>query len=342
MTAFPGLVPAVKPSSGSAFATLRRQITDAGLLERRPAYYSVKITATVLTFLLGWAAFVWIGDSWWQLLTAPALGVLTTQVAFLGHDGGHRQVFHGRRGNDLLGLLLGDLLVGLSFGWWLDKHNRHHANPNTEDRDPDIAGNALVFTSSQALGRRSRLARVLTRKQAWLFFPMLTLEGFHLHIASVLYVLGHRDRKARVEAALLVAHLVIFLSVLLLVLSPVRALAFLALEQGFFGVYMGCSFAPNHKGMPILSADAENDFLSKQVITSRNVRGGRFTDLALGGLNYQIEHHLFPSMPRPNLRRAQPIVRDYCRSVDLPYVETGLLRSYRIVLRHLDAVTRPC
>jgi fatty acid desaturase len=158
----------------------------------------------------------------------------------------------------------------------------------------------------------------------------------------VLYVLGHRDRKARVEAALLVAHLVIFLSVLLLVLSPVRALAFLALEQGFFGVYMGCSFAPNHKGMPILSADAENDFLSKQVITSRNVRGGRFTDLALGGLNYQIEHHLFPSMPRPNLRRAQPIVRDYCRSVDLPYVETGLLRSYRIVLRHLDAVTRPC
>ena len=43
-----------------------------------------------------------------------------------------------------------------------------------------------------------------------------------------------------------------------------------------------------------------------------NITGGRFTDFMLGGLNYQIEHHLFPSMPRPNLRRVQGLVRDFC------------------------------
>ena len=62
---------------------------------------------------------------------------------------------------------------------------------------------------------------------------------------------------------------------------------------------MGCSFAPNHKGMPVLSAGHTLDFLRKQVLTSRNIRGGWFVDILLGGLNYQIEHHLFPSMPRP-------------------------------------------
>ena len=80
---------------------------------------------------------------------------------------------------------------------------------------------------------------------------------------------------------------------------PVQALVFIAVHQGLLGLYLGSVFAPNHKGMPILSKDDDSDFLRRQVLTARNVRGGRLTDLLLGGLNYQIEHHLFPSMPRP-------------------------------------------
>jgi fatty acid desaturase len=105
-----------------------------------------------------------------------------------------------------------------------------------------------------------------------------------------------------------------------------------------FGFYMGCSFAPNHKGMPPLSAAEGEDYLRRQVLTSRNVRGGQFVDLLLGGLNYQIERHLFPSMPRPNLRRAQPLVAEVCAARGIPYTETGLLTSYRLVLSHLNGV----
>jgi fatty acid desaturase len=76
------------------------------------------------------------------------------------------------------------------------------------------------------------------------------------------------------------------------------------------------------------------DFLRKQVLTSRNVRGGRIVDVALGGLNHQIEHHLFPAMPRANLRRAQPIVRQYCAEHGVPYHETGFFESYREVARY--------
>jgi len=127
---------------------------------------------------------------------------------------------------------------------------------------------------------------------------------------------------------------------MLLVLSPLKAVVFVAIHQGLLGLYLGSVFAPNHKGMPILSNNDDSDFLRRQVLTARNVHGGWLTDLVLGGLNYQIEHHLFPNMPRPSLRRAQPAVRAYCLNHGLPYAETSLLDSYRQALRHLHTVGR--
>jgi fatty acid desaturase len=125
------------------------------------------------------------------------------------------------------------------------------------------------------------------------------------------------------------------------VLSPVKAVVFIVVQQALFGLYLGCAFAPNHKGMPMLAADDRSDFLRRQVLTSRNVRGGWLVDFVLGGLNYQIEHHLFPSMPRPNLRRSQALVRQFCHQHGLAYCETTLLRSYGQALRHLHDVGRP-
>jgi len=116
------------------------------------------------------------------------------------------------------------------------------------------------------------------------------------------------------------------------------AFAFVGVQLAVFGVYMGASFAPNHKGMPILPHDSKVDFLSRQVLTSRNIRGGFSMDTFMGGLNYQIEHHLFPNMPRPHLRHAQEIVKEYCSTHKIPYSETGLFESYGIVIRYLNRV----
>jgi fatty acid desaturase len=331
-----------EPSAGSDYARLSKQVKQAGLMKRRPAYYTAKITLTVGLFVAGWVAFGLIGRSWYQMLIAAFLAIAFTQIAFLGHDAGHRQIFASRKANDVLGFVHGNLLVGLSFGWWLDKHNRHHAHPNTEGADPDIGEGAIAFTAAQASSRESAFGRMLARSQAWLFVPLLLLEGLNLHVASVRSLLdGSQRRHSRpVEAALLVVHAGAYLTAVFLVLSPGQALAFLAIQQGLFGVYMGVSFAPNHKGMPILAADAKVDFLRRQVLTSRNVRGGRFTDLFLGGLNYQIEHHLFPSMPRPNLRRAQALIRGYCHGEGVSYREDSLVASYAQTLRHLGEVGR--
>jgi fatty acid desaturase len=327
---------------GTEYAELSRQIRETGLLERRPRDYLVRGGVTVVAFAAGWAAFALIGSSWYQLITAAVLGVLFTQVAFLGHDAGHRQICRSRQGNDALGYLLGDLLVGLSFGWWLDKHNRHHSHPNHEDADPDVSGAVFAFTANQLTNRRSRLSKFVARRQAWLFLPILTLEGLHLHVASVRSLIrgvGHRQRL--LESVLMAVHLVGYFSAVFLVLGPLKGLAFMAVHQAVFGFYMGCSFAPNHKGMPTFKPGETIDFLRRQVLTSRNVRGGRLTDIALGGLNYQVEHHLFPSMPRANLKHAQPIVRSFCEAKAICYTETSLIGSYAAALGHLNEVGSP-
>ncbi|MFB9831208.1 fatty acid desaturase family protein [Actinoallomurus acaciae] len=329
---------------GSDYAVLARQVKNAGMLERRPGYYAVKIAANLAALGLAGAVFVLLGRSWWQMFVAAFLGIVFTQIAFVGHDAGHRQIAGSRRVNDLLGLLHGNLLIGLSYGWWVTKHNRHHANPNHEFRDPDVTNGAIAFTSDHVRARRRWAARALARHQAYLFFPMLLFEGVNLHVASVRALFGDdmgRNRSKPVEALLLGTHLAGYLTALLVVLTPVQALVFFVVHQCVFGFYMGCAFAPNHKGMPTVRETDKLDYLRRQVLTSRNIRGSRFVDFVLGGLNYQIEHHLFPSMPRPSLRRAQELVRAHCGHHGLTYHESSVLGSYGQVLRHLHAVGAP-
>ncbi len=322
---------------GSDYAKLLREVRQAGLLERRPIFYAACIAANLFMLAAGWATFALLGDSWWQMVTAMFLAMAFAQNGFLTHDAGHRQIFRSRRANDLVGLVHGNLAVGLAFGWWVDKHHRHHAHPNQEGLDPDISGENLVYTSAQA-GSRRGLGRTIARHQVVLFFPMLLLLAFDLHLTGLKAMTraGYRNRIP--ESILFGLHAVAYLSAVFLVLSPLKAVVFVVVHQGLLGLYLGSVFAPNHKGMPILSKDDDSDFLRRQVLTARNVRGGWLTDLVLGGLNYQIEHHLFPSMPRPALRLARTAVRAFCLDHGLPYVETSLLDSHRQALRHLHTV----
>ncbi|WP_116950111.1 fatty acid desaturase family protein [Jiangella endophytica] len=338
MTTETDLPPAPRP--GSDFARLSRKIADAGLLDRRPGYYTVRIGLVVAAYAAAWGVFAAVGDSWWTLAVAAALAVAFAQVALVAHDLAHRQVFRRRRPSEIAGRIAGNLGIGMSYGWWQDKHTRHHANPNHEELDPDVSPEILVWSDRQA-SKAGGLTRIIAARQAFLFFPLLTLEGFNLHVASVRATLDPRLKQRRLELALLLVHFAGYLALVFSVLSPGKAVAFIVLHQALFGIYLGCTFAPNHKGMPTLTEEDELDYLRKQVLTSRNVSGGAIMDVALGGLNHQIEHHLFPNMPTPNLRKAKPIVRQYCAALGVSYAETTLIESYRIALRHMHDVGEP-
>ncbi|MFC4119099.1 fatty acid desaturase family protein [Nonomuraea zeae] len=297
----------------------------------------MRLTIVVALYAAGWTLFVWLGDSWLQMLVAVAMAVVFTQLGFVAHDLGHRQVFRTRRPSDIAGLLIGNLGVGLGWGWWTAKHNRHHANPNHEDHDPDVSPAVIVWSEDQ-VARSTGIPRFFAKYQAFWFFPLLTLEAWHLHVASVKSLFQPSAKRRGLELTLLLVHFALYLGLVFTILPVGKALLFLVIHQGLFGIYLGCSFAPNHKGMPVLTKEDKLDFLRKQVLTSRNVRGGWLTDVALGQLNYQIEHHLFPNMPAPNLRKAQPMVEKYCAEIGVSYLQTGLIESYGQALRHLHEV----
>lgn len=339
----PPPVPASRARAGarppSAYARLTAQVQEAGLMRRRPGFYAVTTAAVVGSTVAAWVAFALIGDSWWQLAVAAVLAVTSAQFGFLAHDAAHRQVFSSHGANAWAARLLAGVGAGLSVGWWTGKHNRHHSGPNQVDRDPDIAPGVLVFDPADAAARTGTLGRWFLDRQGWAFFPLLLLEGLQLHVAGLRELLTRADLPhRRLELGIIAVRLAAFLLVVALVLPPGLAVAFVGVQLGLFGLLMGGAFAPNHKGMPIVPAGTRVDFVSRQVLMSRNIDGGRLIDVAMGGLNHQIEHHLFPSMARPNLRHAQPLVRAFCAEQGIPYTRTSLVGSYRIVVRYLNRV----
>lgn len=310
----------------------------AGLLRRARWFYAL-LTGCLLLALGGAATgFVLLGESWFQLLVAAALGIIFTQAAFFAHEASHRQVLASGPANDRVGRFVGVFVVGMSYQWWMSKHTRHHANPNRLGKDPDIETDVIAFTGESAQMQRG-LAASITRRQGWLFYPLLLLEGANLHYQSVRSLARPGEvHGRRLELGLFVLRFVLYLGAIFWMLPLGMAFAFLGVQLAVFGLYMGTSFAVNHTGMPIIPADARLDFLAKQVRTSRNISGGFWASLLLGGLNYQVEHHLFPSMARPHLARTREMVREHCRDSDIAYTEMNLLRAHVSVVRYLDRV----
>jgi len=338
-----GAIRATKPRTGStditrSYTALSRVVRESGLLARTRWFYLMLIGILLVALGGAIAGFILLGDSWFQLLIAGALGLIFTQFAFLAHEASHRQVLESGPANDRMGRAIAAGVVGISYAWWMTKHTRHHANPNKIGKDPDIDFDTISFVEEDAAKQRGIMA-LITRKQGYLFFPLLTLEGLNLHYRSMGTLFARGPVKGRwIELSLIAVRFAVYLGAIFWMLPLGMAFAFIGVQLAVFGVYMGASFAPNHKGMPIIPADAKLDFFSKQVLTSRNVSGGLWASALFGGLNYQVEHHLFPNMPRPHLAKAREIVREYARTLDVPYTETTILQSYGIVIKYLNRV----
>jgi fatty acid desaturase len=334
------VLPTYTTTSGD-YAELKRLIQARGLLKRQYAYYIGKFAITGGLLVLALAALIFSGnDPWLRVAEAAFLAFVVVQIGLLAHDLGHQQIVGAGRLNTFIGLTLGNFLMGVSRSWWRVNHDAHHAHPNDLKMDPNVDILFLGCTPEQAR-RRPGWVQWVIRHQVSLLVPIFCLEFFNMHHQSIGQVLRRRPGTVRGEGLILVAHLVVYSTLLYAVLGLEGAIVFAIAHQFFTGLYMASIFAPNHKGMPLLtSTQGPPDFLREQAQTARNVGGGLVVDLIYGGLNYQIEHHLFPSMPRNNLSRAQPIVRAYCQSRGIAYCETSVVQSWREILGHYAEVSR--
>jgi fatty acid desaturase len=326
-------------SSHGEFSELLRLVKDSRLLRKNPAPFLWFRTAALLVAIALIATAMILGrDSVvLQLFNGVLLAFLFMHIAFLMHDSGHRQIFRSPAASRAIGLLLGNLLIGVSYTWWVDKHNRHHRNPNHVDLDPDVEFSGLAFSREQAMAKKWPWT-LSVKYQAFLFVPLLLGEHLHLHLVSAAHVLSGRAKAPWTEGILLACHHIACFALVFTVLRPLPAIAFLVCGKALGGLYAGLVFAPNHKGMLMIDSGSDVSLFRRQVLTSRNVRSGPINDFLYGGLNYQIEHHLFPFLRQDQLPAAQAIVKPFCRERGIRYHETGIFQSLKEILLHLHEV----
>lgn len=317
------------------FSELDARIRAEGLLDWSPYFYIFCIAAIGVLIAASIMILTHVHSFWIQMANALLLAFSFGQLGFFLHDVGHGQVV-GARWHRWLGLWF-SLMLGWSLSWWIHKHNRHHAFPNQMGKDPDIDFGLLAFSESQA-NQKTGVMRAVVRHQAALFVPLLAFESWNLRVASIGYLMHGRTTEKYLLLFLIVAHVVLYAWLLIAFLPVSWAIAFAAVHWAALGIYLGLTFAPNHKGMPIVNPGSLKGFLEQQMYTTRNVRGGWLTDVLTGGLNYQIEHHLWPSMPRKRLKRAAVIVEAFCRTHGLRYHAVSARKSYGEVFKNFSRI----
>jgi len=291
---------------------LRAKLLAAGVFEPRELRGWVKLAALATALAGCLLGIAWLG--WWGVpLAIPTAAALSTSIAMFGHEGSHRSFSRSARRNALLVYLAFPMFAGLGALYWRDKHDRrHHAHPNVEALDPDLT--PFPFASSrgghEASGRATRwFQRVFQR---WLFWPMATLMTIGMRRTSLAY-LAHQPRRRAwwIEVGCLAVHYTGWIVVPALVWGPLVAIGTYFAIWALVGVYLALVFAPAHMGLPVLARPTHD--WQHQVATTRDLQLPRAVSFFFVGLDYQVEHHLFPRIPHQNLPLAARITRAWCQ-----------------------------
>eukprot|EP00803_Ostreobium_quekettii_P006432 evm.model.scf_162EXC.11 EVM.evm.TU.scf_162EXC.11 scf_162EXC:68504-69934(-) len=329
------------------FRKLRSALLAEGLFNSDKVFYAWKVTMNLAILTTAIATLVCSGDQWrYVLLSAFLLALFWQQCGWLAHDFCHHQVFKNRTWNNCFGYLIGDVWLGFSVDWWKNKHNQHHAVPNELDNekfavDPDIDTLPLLAWSADMLETLPDSAyRTLIRFQHLLFWPILCMARVVWLQQSFTHVLATsmKDGKAWQELSFLGLHYAWYFGVVLCSLSPWKAAAYLVLSQVLAGFMLSFAFVQSHNGMEIYSDS--KDFVTSQIVSTRDITGTQWVNWFMGGLNYQIEHHLFPTLPRHNLSKVRQRVKELCAKHGLSYEECTMAVGTKRVMQQLIDVAR--
>jgi acyl-lipid Delta6-acetylenase / acyl-lipid (9-3)-desaturase len=344
-----------------SYRELRAKMVALGLFKSNPIYYTYKVLSNVMLLVLSIACAM-SGSFLIQMIGAIILGLFWQQCGWLAHDFLHHQVFKNRLYGDLMGIIIGNLFQGFSVAWWKGKHNTHHAvpnlhesSPNSADGDPDIDTMPILAWSLKMAesARDSKWGRFMISWQSVFYFPVLLFARLAWAHQSWVFVWGGVGQASVKMAALdkenmqyrtlekfgLVLHYMA-LGWIMYQMPIANAMAYFLVAQTSCGLFLALVFGLGHNGMAVYPADQRPDFWKLQVSTTRNITSNLFVDWFCGGLQYQVDHHLFPSLPRHNLKKAHELVESFCKAEGVTYHETDMWVGTKEVLSHLSRVSR--
>lgn len=358
------------------YRDLRLQLIKMGMFETSSLFYVYKCTSNMCMWAAAVAMVLYSDSFYTHIASALLLGLFWQQCGWLAHDFLHHQVFDKRVHGDMLGLFWGNLMQGFSVSWWKNKHNGHHAVTNlhstsaeSQDGDPDIDTMPLLAWSlkqAQSLrelaadGKDSSFVRTAIKYQAITYFPILLLariswlrESFKAAMGIGAASENAKEEFKRKGLAYPIAEplLLVVFHAWNIALSCKFGQWSLGYSAMYYftaacssGLFLALVFGLGHNGMATYDAEARPDFWKLQVTTTRNIIGGygipqAFVDWFCGGLQYQVDHHLFPTMPRHNLPKAHSVIDSFCKEWDVSYHEADLITGNIEVLRHLGNVS---
>lgn len=333
----------------SEIRRLKVLFKDKGYFESSKLYYMFKILSN-LSIL---AASVYFGTQftspWLVCLGGLLMALFWQQSGWLAHDFLHHQVFTYRPINNLIGYMVGNLWQGFSVDWWKNKHNTHHAVPNVHGADPDVDTMPFLAWSEHALEgfadptARTSLPKFLIDHQLFMYIPLLAFARFSWALQSILWVVNKKNIKNYyTELTGLLLHWICYIYICYNCQSGSLALNFIFSSQLGCGILLASIFSLNHNGMPIFSQSEgkKHDFYTLQVLTGRDVNPTAFMTWFSGALNYQIEHHLFPQLPRHSFHKVQPLVEALCKKHNVKYHKTGFFGGTKEIFSRLAAIQK--
>lgn len=320
------------------YTLLREELTLAGCFRVSPLHTGLSMTAVMGLAGAAYAGLL-AGPHWpMRLILCALYAFASVQAGFIGHEIGHLGIARRPFRSAVLGSLFMSVLGGVAFTYFGERHRKHHRHTNVFALDPDVrcAGSSVCPQSVHAKGASGMW---ITANQEWLMLPWIFLLAFGLKLEGCIYCL-RRGRWADREKAALILHAAILIGAPALLLGVWPALLNYTILTACAGPYLAAVFYPNHIGVEGLGGEASEPFLRRQLVTTRNIAGGRLLNVLCGGLNHHIEHHLFPAISSRCLTRAAAITRLFCRRHDLPYREQSWRQGAGEVLAQIQRMSR--
>lgn len=321
-----------------AYRELKLEVTKAGILKRSYGYYTLFTLFALGGFFLSLYELYFRAHGMLLLFWGVLFALFAVQLGGLLHDSGHRAIFKSTRWNDVLGFICGSILV-LPYADWKKSHNEHHVNPNIEEEDPDLNRPIISFTELQARSQKG-VMKTLVRYQVYIYYPLSLILFVFWQLSNVIYYKKIFSTKILPRIIVYIAGLLLWLVVPFFFFPASRVLLIDFIVYSIMGFYMYNIFAPNHKGMPQFKKRTSLSFLEHQILTARDINPNPITDFFYLGLNYQIEHHLFPNCPRNKLKKITPYVEEICRKMNLEFTSVGVIESNKIILGELDKIAK--
>ena len=352
---YPPLDPATQDEIVQKYRVLDDRLRAEGLFTCNYTAYLIELSRYVFLFSM----FLALLHYGWYGMSGLFLGMCWHQLVFTVHDAGHMGITHNFTTDTIIGIMIADFVGGLSLGWWKRNHNVHHIVTNSPEHDPDIEHmpffaishrffDSLKSTYYDRVMAYDPFAKFVVRHQQYLYYPILLFGRFNLYRLSWEYLilgLGPRRGLAWWHRWLEITGQVFFwywFGYLVCYKSIPTASgrwAFVMVSH-IITAPLHVQITLSHFAMSTADLGVNESFPQKMLRTTMDVDCPEWLDFIHGGLQFQAIHHLFPRMPRHNLRRTQKLVQKFCREVDIPYALYGFVDGNKEVIGRLADVGR--